>query len=184
MQRGNRRPSLRSSAATRLVSGAVDVVVQQLAGKRLWLTSASLFWCVLLVQVEFVLSRTGPACLKHVLARGSNPFLSSAPCYLRACVLRLHHLPVVNSDIDQIRQTCHPITWSTPLLSYPGPTPPPSTSTICTFQLSTRVILGMVEEIKAGKEPSPLPTKLVDSFRATLTQKVQALNKKHEWRRE
>ncbi|CAM9463356.1 unnamed protein product [Pylaiella littoralis] len=38
-------------------------------------------------------------------------------------------------------------------------------------QLSTRVILGMVEEIKAGGEPSPLPTNLVDSFRATLTNK-------------
>lgn len=34
----------------------------------------------------------------------------------------------------------------------------------------------MVEEIKAGKEPSPLPSNLVDSFRATLTQKVQALD--------
>ncbi len=40
-------------------------------------------------------------------------------------------------------------------------------------QLSTRVILGMVEEIKAGKEPSPLPANLVDSFRSTLTQKVE-----------
>lgn len=30
----------------------------------------------------------------------------------------------------------------------------------------------MVEEIKAGGEPSPLPTNLVDSFRATLTNKV------------
>ncbi|CAN0161441.1 unnamed protein product, partial [Ectocarpus sp. 12 AP-2014] len=38
-------------------------------------------------------------------------------------------------------------------------------------QLSTRVILGMVEEIKAGGEPGALPASLVDSFRATLLEK-------------
>lgn len=35
-----------------------------------------------------------------------------------------------------------------------------------------RVILGMVDEIKASGEPGALPEALVDSFRATLTQKV------------
>ncbi|CAM9158816.1 unnamed protein product [Ectocarpus sp. 6 AP-2014] len=38
-------------------------------------------------------------------------------------------------------------------------------------QLSTRVILGMVEEIKAGGEPGALPASLIDSFRATLLEK-------------
>ncbi|CAM9592555.1 unnamed protein product, partial [Choristocarpus tenellus] len=37
-------------------------------------------------------------------------------------------------------------------------------------QLSTRVILGMVEEVKEGKEPGPVPAALVDSFRSTLMQ--------------
>ena len=54
---------------------------------------------------------------------------------------------------------------------HPPPTPRPTLPSC--LQLSTRVILGMVEEIKAGGEPSALPEALVDSFRATLTQKVR-----------
>lgn len=81
-------------------------------------------------------------------------------------VLHLHHHPFVNNDNDRKQAW---LATRNIVNSTPTPVLPHRSRT---FQLSTRVILGMVEEIKAGKEPSPLPTNLVDSFRATLTQKV------------
>lgn len=35
------------------------------------------------------------------------------------------------------------------------------------------MILGLVEEFRAGREPSAVPDTLIDSFRATLSQKVK-----------
>lgn len=60
-----------------------------------------------------------------------------------------------------------------PIFSRLGFLPPRFRKWLTFLQLSTRVILGMVDEIKAGGEPSPLPTNLIDSFRATLVEKVR-----------
>ena len=75
--------------------------------------------------------------------------------------------------VDDARYTDQNTLFQTPLnlfLRVFGPMPRRSPHAL---QLSTRVILGMVEEIKAGGEPSPVPENLIDSFRATLTQKVE-----------